>query len=133
MNDRAKSQAAPSGVSWPPGKPSAATLSFGLSVLSAAMLQTATDMTKSSAANVFIPLQFECACCGLTSPGHSCRRFDEAQALPQPFIFWAPDPVAAALTPAIGQSAPTSQSAPRQHRTTQASRENNSCGTRSRL
>src|SRR6266851_7110801 len=32
MKDRARSQAAPSGVSWPLGRPSAATLSFGLVV-----------------------------------------------------------------------------------------------------
>ena len=32
MKDRAKSQAAPSGVSWPLGRPSAATFSFGLVV-----------------------------------------------------------------------------------------------------
>src|SRR6266478_1383529 len=32
MKDRAKSQAAPSGVSWPLGSPSAATFSFGLVV-----------------------------------------------------------------------------------------------------
>jgi hypothetical protein len=32
MNDRARSQAAPSGVSWPLGRPSAATLSLGLVV-----------------------------------------------------------------------------------------------------
>src|SRR6266849_7441425 len=32
MKDRARSQAAPSGVSWPLGRPSAATFSFGLVV-----------------------------------------------------------------------------------------------------
>src|SRR5712664_2022786 len=40
MKDRARSQAAPSGVSWPLGRPSVATFSFGLVVCLPAALHS---------------------------------------------------------------------------------------------